>query len=283
MPRIAMMKSIVFSILGSVLLFARCNSSIDVDLLSDEESVPISIAVGEDRISTRAPVTIYNPDSVSKYGIYGVPEGSTSGLFPWTASLPLLNTAPASLTGTQIGFSPKVYYPDGGKRLMFYGYYPRTTMASGNNNITAPGSGTAPVFNFTLTGQEDIMYATSTPFGSNTAGVPSLTFGHKLTQIVLDLSLLGVLKSATLKGIKSKGSMNLGTGVVSYSTTTIDIPLTMQSGVLNSLTVPVMVPADMDKYRVEVVLLILPITYYIRPTSGNFLPGKIYTIKLPLL
>ena len=166
-----MRKRILFPVLGSMLLFARCGGGIDTNLLPANDAVPIAILVKEDRISTRAPVTAANLN-ISNVGIYGVPESNTSGVFPWAASLPLLNLSPATYSSGngQITFSPKVYYPDGGRRLKFYGYHPKTTAASGNNYITAPGNGIAPVFNFTLTGQEDIMYATSTPYGSNTAG-----------------------------------------------------------------------------------------------------------------
>lgn len=278
-----MRKSIVGSILGLMLLFVRCNSSIDADLFPENGSVPINIAVKEDRISTRAPVSTINSSNITSVGVYGVSESSTSGVFPWTTSPPLLNLVPAGITGGKINFSPSVYYPDGGKRLMFYAYYPRTTATSGNSYVTAPGNGTAPIFNFTVADQQDIMYAASTPFGSNTPGTPTLSFSHKLTQIILDTSVLGGLKSIKLTAVKNKGALNLGTGVVTYTSATVDIPLSMQSGLLSYLTVPVMVPADVDKYRVDVTLLVLTLTYYIRPTSGNFLPGTIYTIKLPIL
>lgn len=263
-----------------MLLLTCCDGSIDMNLLPDGGTVPITMLVKEDRISTRAPVTAANLDA-SKVGIYGVPESNTSGVFSWASTLPLLNLSPATYSSSdgQITFLPKVYYPDGGRRLKFYAYHPKTTAASGNNYITAPGNGIAPVFNFTLTGQEDVMYATSTPYGSNTAGIPTLTFSHKLTQIILDTSLLGLLQSVRLVGVKNKGSMDLGTGVVTYSSSVINIPLTV-SGLK---TVPVMVPADIDKYRVDITTLVLTLTYYIRPVSGNFLPGRIYTIQLPLL
>lgn len=274
-----MKKGIPFSALVSILLFARCNSSIDTDLLPPNIPIQISMEVTEDRVFTRAPVSIINSGNISSVGIYGITESNTSGVFPWVASPLLSNLSPATYNSGQVNFSPAVYYPDGGKRLMFYGYYPKTTDTSGNNYITAPGNGVAPVYNFTLTGQEDIMYATSTPFGSNTPGTPTLAFNHKLTQIILDTSILGLLKSIKLKDVKNKGAMDLGTGVISYSNSIIDIPLTIS----NNKTATVMVPADIDKYKIEVTLLILPLTYYIRPTSGNFLPGKIYTIQLPLL
>ena len=74
--------------------------------------------------------------------------------------------------------------------------------------------------------------------------------------------------------------MDLGTGVITYSSSVMTIPLTV-SGLK---TVAVMVPADVDRYRVDVTtLLLLTVTYYIRPASGNFLPGRVYTIQLPLL
>lgn len=73
--------------------------------------------------------------------------------------------------------------------------------------------------------------------------------------------------------------MNLETGVVTYDSSTTDLTLT-KSGL--TTTAPVMVPADVPVYQLEVGLVgqLLPRKYVIKPTSGKFLEGILYTINL---
>ncbi|MFK2277306.1 fimbrillin family protein [Bacteroides fragilis] len=138
----------------------------------------------------------------------------------------------------------------------------------------------SPLLSFTLTGTEDIMYAAGTPTGSTSTMPVSLTFNHVLTQLQLNTSLLGALSSIKLLGVYNKGTLDIGNGNVTYDSSTTDITLTVP--LLGSVTNTVMVPAGVASYKVEVVLLLslLKRTYLVKPTSGNFQPGVIYTISL---
>lgn len=191
------------------------------------------------------------------------------------------NAPPAGISGNELSFSSPLYYPAGGRKVIFYGYYPRTTATSGRNYITPPGNGTAPVFHFTLTGQEDIMHGASPAGGSYSPGTAiPITFKHKLAQIQLNVSALGtLLSSIKILDVKNTGSMNLETGVVAYGSKTVDLTLS-KAGL--TTTVPVMVPADVPTYLVEVALVgqLLPRKYVIKPTSGKFQEGVAYTITL---
>lgn len=277
------MKPFIRSLVGIVFLSSCFSGCTEEELLGGEAPVPIRLAV-EEAAATRAPVTSITATNISNVGIYGVKEGTTSGQYPWTVSPFASNLVPTGITGNQLSFASKLYYPMGGKRVIFYGYYPRTTATSGTNFITAPGNGTAPVLNFTLTGQEDIMQAVSTPSGSVSPATAALSFNHKLTQIILNVPLLsGVLSSIKITGVKNQGTMNIETGVVQYNTSTADIPLTVV-GLLPASTITVMVPAGVPSYTVvmEVTILVTLVksTYIIKPTTGYFLPGVIYTISL---
>lgn len=264
-----------------MLLFQGCSYGIGDDFVPEEERVPIRMAIKEEKLPTRAPVTVINSSNVSSVGIYGVREGTTAGQFLWTASPFASNIVPSGISGNQLTFTPSLYYPLGGKRVLFYGYYPRTTATSGANYVTAPGVGTAPTYHFTLTGAEDVMYAVSAPSGSADASPQvALTFNHTLTQLILNVSLLGSLSSIKLVGVNTQGTLDIGTGNVTYNSTVGDFVLTVP--LLSSVTNPVMVPAGMASYKVEVVLLLslLKRTYLIKPTSGVFQAGMIYTITL---
>ena len=279
-----------------MLLSQGCSYGVADDCLPPEEPVPIRMAIAEEKLPTRAPVTTIDASNLSSVGIYAVREGSTAGQYLWTPTPFALNLTPSGISGNQISFNPKLYYPLGGKRVIFYGYYPRTTTTAttgnsyyprttttattGNNYITAPDNGIAPTYHFTLTGAEDVMYAVSTPTGSTSTSPVSLTFNHVLTQLRLNTSLLGSLSSIKLVGVSNKGTLNIGSGGVTYDSSVTDIALTIP--LLGSVTDAVMVPAGVASYKVEVVLLLslLKRTYLVKPTSGTFQPGVIYTISL---
>lgn len=273
------MKLYILYAIGLALLLTSCNKAMDGELLSEEVSIPIRFALHAD---TRAPVGSITSANLSSVGIYGVTEGSTLGQFPWTTTPFASNLVPSAINGNQLSFATTLYYPPGGKRVKFYGYYPRTTTTSGANYITAPGNGTAPVYNFTLTGQEDIMQAVATPSGSTAPATVALTFTHKLTQIQLNVSVLGsLLTSIKLLAVKNSGSMNIETGVVTYGASTSDMTFTLPY-LLAPTTNPLMVPADVTSYTVEASLTgLVPIKrYLITSTTGTFKAGVVYTINL---
>lgn len=100
----------------------------------------------------------------------------------WQASN-LINNDNASVAGAAghaVSFaSGPYYYPSGGETVNFYAYAPYGT------ETTAAEAGTAPEVTISLTGQQDVMYATSTGHksGSSAAMSPVLSFAHKLTQL----------------------------------------------------------------------------------------------------
>ena len=266
----------------TLLLLFSCSDDINEELVYNEElPVPIRLAVSETDSRTRAIVNSISDISVNALGIYEVAEGNTAGTFPWTPTPLLSNTAPSGISGNQLTFSPKLYYPMGGRKVIFYGYYPRTTATSGANYVTPPNNGIAPTFNFTLTGQEDIMHAISNSSSSTPPGTAAtLTFNHKLTQIQLSFSALSaILTGIKILNVKNIGTMNLETGVITYSSGTTDFSLSKANLTTSN---PILVPAGVPGYVVEVALLGLIPTrrYLIKPTSGNFLAGIIYTITL---
>lgn len=270
----------VISLMTCTLLLYGCSYGVGDDFPLLEEAVPIRMAIEGGDLPTRAPVITIDASNLSSVGVYGVRESSTVGQFPWTATPFASNLAPSAISGNQISFSPVVYYPLGGKRITFYGYYPRTTATSGANYMTPPSAGIAPAYHFTLTGAEDVMYAASAPSSSTNPSAAALIFNHKLIQLQLNVSLLGALSSIKLVGVPNQGTLDLGTGNVTYNSSVADISLTVP--LLSSTTTPVMVPAGVASFKVEVVLLLslLKSTYIIKPTTATFQPGVIYTITL---
>lgn len=273
------MKPFILSLLAMALWLSSCHSAIDEELLTAEAPLPMRLALAAD---TRAPVSSITAANVSSVGLFAATEGSTSGQFPWTAAPFAANLVPSGISGTQLTFATPLYYPPGGKRVKFYGYYPRTTNSSGTTSITAPSTGVAPVYNFVVTGDVDIMHAVATPSGSNSPATIAFTFNHKLTQIQLNVSILGALLTGIkLLAVKTNGSMNVETGVVTYSASpTSDILFTIP--LLSETTNPMMVPSDVANYTVEASLTgLVPIRRFtIAPTTGVFKAGVVYNINL---
>lgn len=272
------MKLFACALIGIALLLSSCNRAIDEELLTEEAPVPIRFALKAD---TRAPVSSITSANVSSVGLFGAVEGSTTGQFPWTSTPFVANLVPSGISGNQLSFATPLYYPLGGKQVKFYGYFPRTTSTTGTTSISGPGAGSAPVYNFVVTGDVDVMQAVSISSGSNNPATVALTFNHKLTQIQLNVSILGALLTGIkLLAVKTNGSMNVETGVVTYGSTTSDINFTIP--LLSTTSNPLLVPADVTSYTVEASLTgLIPIKRYtITSTTGTFKAGVVYTIKL---
>lgn len=274
------MRRRVFSVkLLWVLLSVIITGCSKEEFIFGEENVPIDFFVKDAWLQTRVPVTVIDATNVKNIGLYGVVYGSAADSFPWTRTPFISNLSPTQLNNGQLQFSSKLYYPMGGRNVRFYAYYPVPDPVNADNYIIPPSAGVAPSLRFTLTGQQDIMHAVATS-SSGASGPVSLVYVHKLCQIRLELSALtGTLTGISLLGVTNKGNMNIQTGVVTYDAATVN--LTIAKPLLGTLTDPLLVPAGVASYTVEVSLLgLLKKSYLIKPQSGNFLPGLIYQIKL---
>lgn len=274
-----MSNSLAPYLIGIALLLPSCNHVLDGELLEEVAPVPINMSIGDSYITTRSVVTDITTSNLSSVGIYAAQEGSTAGQFPWTATPFAANIVPTGISNGQLSFASKLYYPLGGNRVSFYAYYPRTTntATTANSYITAPGNGTAPVYHFTLSDQQDVMHAVGSPSGSNSIAPVVLNYNHKLAQIIINTKLLGGLQSMKLVAVPTKGSLNLQTGVVTWGSATADIQLSVP--LLGGLSTAVFVPANVASYKLQVTLLILSTTYTLTSSTGSFLPGVVYTIN----
>lgn len=261
-------------------LLTGCDRIYDEEPLPEEVPVPIELAVSDSYLSTRAPVSAIDATNYTSVGIYATQEGSTSGQFPWTTSPFLSNTVPSGINQGLLSFSPKLYYPTGGNQVKFYAYYPRTTNTSSSSSsyITPPGNGTAPIYNFSITDQQDVMHAVSTPSSSTNSSSVPLQYNHKLSQIIITTSTLaGLLRTGQLLNVPSNGALNLETGVVTWSGTT---NVTVNIPALGGTSNPVLVPANATSYQLKITLLVLPTTYNLVPNNGVFSPGVTYSINI---
>ena len=124
-------------------------------------------------------------------------------------------------SSSELSLSTPKYYPsDASKKLYFYAWAP----AAGS--ITAGGDGSAPVANYTLTGQEDILWAKDdrgiakdVPSQSDQ---PALNFAHKLKQVkfklVKDASFEEGQKVTSIKitQVKTSAKLDLSNGTLTF-------------------------------------------------------------------
>ncbi len=116
--------------------------------------------------------------------------------------------------------TPKYYPSDASKKLYFYAWSPAAS------SITAGGSGSAPVANYTLTGQEDILWAKDdrgiAKDVPSQSSQPSLNFTHKLKQVkfklVKDASFEEgqTVSSIKITQVKTSAKLNLSDGTLTF-------------------------------------------------------------------
>lgn len=114
------------------------------------------------------------------------------------------------------------FYPAGGNDLYFYAYAP------GGDTYKSSGS----TVSFTITGQEDIMYAGEAT--GNATKQPSLSFSHQLMKVkfkaALDASMSGQtvsLSKITIKNVGTKYDLNLATGELTANASQVNGDLSL--------------------------------------------------------
>lgn len=245
-------------------------------------------------------------------GLYGIvtTSGSASSLpaEDW-AGIPLMNnvrtTSIDASTGSMSWTGNYTYPVEDGKSVRFLAYHPYASAGlSGNNYIIAPSSNRPPELHFTLTGNEDVMYA-SPVTGSKSITPGALVFNHVLTQIRFSIidergSFSGeTLNSITFNGVNTTSSMNLESGALgAWGTSSditfsgIDAPVSI-TGTANSpqeLKSTIMLQPDLASFNLKVVTSKGSFeSVVIRPTSGTnsgtslddrFAAGRSYLVKL---
>lgn len=143
----------------------------------------------------------------------------------WQAgtSANLINNDNATVEGeaghsVTFGGGSSYYYPTDGELVNFFGFAPQGTES------TAAGSDTAPFVEINMTGQEDIMHATTTAsLESSVSTPPVFNFAHKLTQLQFTFKAgdnypatgYSVI-SLTVNNQPTLATMNVGSGALTF-------------------------------------------------------------------
>lgn len=210
-------------ILSSVMFLSSCTKSDDVD-----SSLRIRLGVATPLQSRAAVNDLAGLSAVGdRVGIYGMVTSTSSGTtLPgevW-GNTPLMDnvctTSIDASTGA-IGWASSYTYPvEENSYVRFCAYHPYAAAGlSGSNYVVAPAAGRAPELYFTLTGSEDVMYATPVT-GSKSVTPGTLIFNHALTQIRFRIvdetgNFSGeTLNAITFNGANTTSSLNLENGAL---------------------------------------------------------------------
>lgn len=235
-----MKSKIGFALMGLAML-ASCAQENEIEVVADGQDI-ITLGASAQGVDTRAVINDLAALSAegTKVGIYAVATSATKPAdvltADWTAA-PLMKDVQTkaidNTSGMMSWVNPEAYiYPKTGDKLnvKFMAYYPYAAEGStGDNFVTAAGVSTSPKLNFTLTGQEDLMWATPV-IGSRTTPASALKFNHKLTQFTFQLkdskgtfsTTNGAINAVTVNA-NTKGVMDLETGAIANWGTPADI------------------------------------------------------------
>lgn len=198
----------------------------------------------------------------------------------WTGSL--TPTTATIKTDGNIDFGGNApHYPINGDKTHIMGYYP------------AAAGVTDGAINMTITGQEDVIYASAVEGSKNTEITAPLAFSHKLTQfkfiIKRDADIVDVANvSVKVKGANTVFKMDIADGTLSEWGTSKEI--TALTGgtakeTASAASNPIMLQPDLASLTLAVTGdsgFSGEVTVNSKEVGGKYLAGKAYTITLRL-
>lgn len=302
-----MLRNVLFSF-AVCCLFCACSTKQEMDLRPADGVIRLGV---RDVVESRASVNDMTALAAAgdKIGIFGIPTTESSyvaGAARWGA-LPVMDnvctTSVDAATGS-LAWKGTFYYPlDAEEHVQFCAYYPFAPLGTdGSDYLTAPVSGQAPVLHFTLTGGEDVMFATPV-VGSNASRPDKLSFHHALTQLRFELvdefgAYTGTtVESITFVGVNAVGSMNIETGTLGVWSGATDLPLAgfeataiTASGADTPQALPgeMMLQPGQGSFKIQVVtsggsfsdVVVRPTSKIGEQTETTFAAGRSYLITL---
>lgn len=215
------------SLAAVILTFGFFGCSSDDDGIDVNDSNAIKLTAGVNSISLRNSLGPLN----SNFSV-DFPIGIYAYNVDWKAgSTNLINNNNATVSGTSphdvaFGSSAIYYYPTDGSTVHFRAFAPQGLES------TPAAVGVAPKVDITITGHDDVMFASATGFkqGSEDASIPQLNFAHLLTQLQFSLktdasyaSTVAKVVSLKIKQQPSVVTLDVGAGTITFGSTLIDM------------------------------------------------------------
>lgn len=198
-----------------ILILTGCSNEIGIEEEPhpiNEVPVPILIMPKGIDATTKALVDEFTKENINEIGIYGT--SNTKVIYNGISPSQIGNNQELIFTNTSL------VYPADGNSITLAGYYPRQSKGTAytiNNNS----------LQFTLTGEEDLMYAASINAGNKKAPeAVNLNFTHKLTNVKFNLvngtdNILPDGYISITTDTPNSGSLNLSNGTITIDKTSI--------------------------------------------------------------
>lgn len=209
------MKNLASYLLPLILILTGCSNEIGMEEEPhpiNEVPVPILIMPKGIDATTKALVDEFTKENINEIGIYGT--SNTKVIYNGISPSQIGNNQELIFTNTSL------VYPADGNSITLAGYYPRQSKGTAytiNNNS----------LQFTLTGEEDLMYAASINAGNKKAPeAVNLNFTHKLTNVKFNLvngtdNILPDGYISITTDTPNSGSLNLSNGTITIDKTSI--------------------------------------------------------------
>lgn len=198
-----------------ILILTGCSNEIGMEEEPhpiNEVPVPILIMPKGIDATTKALVDEFTKENINEIGIYGT--SNTKVIYNGISPSQIGNNQELIFTNTSL------VYPVDGNSITLAGYYPRQSKGTAytiNNNS----------LQFTLTGEEDLMYAASINAGNKKAPeAVNLNFTHKLTNVKFNLvngtdNILPDGYISITTDTPNSGSLDLSNGTITIDKTSI--------------------------------------------------------------
>lgn len=198
-----------------ILILTGCSNEIGMEEEPhpiNEVPVPILIMPKGIDATTKALVDEFTKENINEIGIYGT--SNTKVIYNGISPSQIGNNQELIFTNTSL------VYPADGNSITLAGYYPRQSKGTAytiNNNS----------LQFTLTGEEDLMYAASINAGNKKAPeAVNLNFTHKLTNVKFNLvngtdNILPDGYISITTDTPNSGSLDLSNGTITIDKTSI--------------------------------------------------------------
>lgn len=267
--------NIIFTIIGVMLFAASCSNEIDVpdNPLAHPNQAVFNSTIGD--LVTRATGTNWDAgDAIGVYALNADQALSEAGIYDGKANIKHNTPGDGKFTAVAEG----IIFPKTGN-LDFVAYYPYNATINEYKYAVNVSNQTNP-------SAIDVLYSDNAKGANIDNSTVNLNFKHKLSQLILNVSIGDGVTSLTgltskIEGFKVDGSMNLVDGVVTTGTTVANItPLIKNEGTTATATA-IVVPGQ-NLSSVKVLFTLNGQVYEWTPESQDLESGKKYTYKLKL-
>ncbi len=219
------MKKMILSLLA-IAAMTSCTTTSEDEI---DPNAPVEIKLGASILETIARSAGDNiPEAGFDFSLYAYTDawGATSNGY---SDITNIATKAAKSGAITIGDGiTTYYYPTNDTEVKFYGYAPRI------ENPTT-GDKVAPTLTWSITGTEDITYATATSKRSTAStNVPNLNFKHLLTKLNFKVDKVNAgfpaditLTSITINGAKTNATLDITTGRLTFNDITGNLSATI--------------------------------------------------------